>query len=415
MLIEFAIANFRSIRDEQRLSLVAGSGGEHGDTNTLTPDMASSGKPLRLLRSAAIYGPNAAGKSNLLRAMQTMRRIVLTSQQELAALPVVPFRFDGTSQREPTLFEVVILLDGVRYQYGFSATADRVHDEWLFAFPKGRAQRWFERSIADKPNVQQFSFGDNLNGDKEVWRRATRHNSLFLTTASSLNSAQLLPIYHWFERNFVNLGLDQHYPMTSITKIGDGAAGQPLLDFLRAADLAVEAIRLKEEQTPNLGAVERVFSSLRIDNVRLVHQSADGAEVELGLADESEGTQKMFAFAGPWLDALAAGRTLAVDELHDNLHPLLVRYLVELFHSPKTNPKGAQLIFTTHETSILSQDIFRRDQIWFCERDEHQATRLFPLTDFHPRKGLENLERSYLSGRYGALPYLRSVSEAFRG
>jgi uncharacterized protein len=414
MLIEFAIANFRSIRDEQRLSLVAGSGGEHGDTNTLIPDKASSGKPLRLLRSAAIYGPNAAGKSNLLRAMQTMRRIVLTSQQELAALPVVPFRFDGTSQREPTLFEVVILLDGVRYQYGFSATADQVHDEWLFAFPKGRAQRWFERSIAGKPNVQQYQFGEKLTGNKDVWRQATRPNALYLTTSASLNSAQVLPIYRWFQEGFDTFGLDDCDPMTSVGKIGSTAEGQSLLGFLRSADLAVEDIRLKDRDSKT-GGFRSLLSSSRITDVRLVHRLEDGTEVELGLTDESDGTQKMFAFAGPWLDALAAGRTLAVDELHDNLHPLLVRYLVELFHSPQTNPKGAQLIFTTHETSILSQDIFRRDQIWFCERDEHQATRLFPLTDFHPRKGLENLERSYLSGRYGALPYLRSVSEAFRG
>jgi AAA15 family ATPase/GTPase len=131
--------------------------------------------------------------------------------------------------------------------------------------------------------------------------------------------------------------------------------------------------------------------------------------VDLDLRDESDGTQKMFAFAAPWLETLERGRVLVVDELHDNLHPALVQFLVTLFHSPATNPRGAQLVFTTHETSILNQDILRRDQIWFCERDERQATRLYPLTDFSPRKGLENLERAYLSGRYGALPYLKTL------
>jgi uncharacterized protein len=418
MLIEFAVANFRSIRDEQRLSLVAGAGAEHGDTNTLTPDVAPGTKPLRLLRSAAIYGANAAGKSNLLKAMETMRRIVLTSHQELDALPVVPFRFDTATQSAPTLFEVVILIGGVRYQYGFRATAERVQDEWLFAFPKGRAQRWFERSVSDKTGGHEFDFGDKLTGDKEVWRRATRPNSLFLSAAVNLNSEQLQPIYQWFRLRAETFGIKELNSRRSIARCSAQTGSDTLLAFLQAADLAIDGIHVREDKDEDLGKTKpRSFRALleflHDKKVFLVHRAEDGEPVELDLDDESDGTRKMFAFAAPWLEALETGQTLAVDELHDNLHPLLVRYLVELFHSPKTNPKGAQLIFTTHETSILSQDIFRRDQIWFCERDEHQATRLFPLTDFSPRKGLENLERAYLSGRYGALPYLRSLSEAF--
>ena len=124
--------------------------------------------------------------------------------------------------------------------------------------------------------------------------------------------------------------------------------------------------------------------------------------------DESDGTQKLFSLAGPWIDSLDNGYVLFIDELHDNLHPLLVQFLVKLFHNTETNPNNAQLVFTTHETSILNQKVFRRDQIWFCEKDEDHATRLYPLTDFSPRKGRENLELAYLSGRYGALPYVRS-------
>jgi uncharacterized protein len=420
MLIEFAVANFRSIRDEQRLSLVAGSGPELGDTNTLTPDVAPGTKPLRLLRSAAIYGPNAAGKSNLLKAMETMRRIVLTSHQELDALPVVPFRFDNASQSSPTLFEVVILIGGVRYQYGFRATADRVHDEWLFAFPKGRAQRWFERDVSDKTGEHEFGFGEKLTGDKEVWRRATRPNSLFLSAAVNLNSEQLQPIYQWFRLGTETFGVKELTSSKSVARCSSQAGSDTLLTFLQAADLGIAGIHIEGYKDEDRTEATRSFLAQFLQGlssfkkVYLVHRSDDGQLVELDLNDESDGTRKMFAFAAPWLEALETGQTLAVDELHDNLHPLLVRYLIELFHSPKTNPKGAQLIFTTHETSILSQEIFRRDQIWFCERDEQQATRLFPLTDFSPRMGRENLERAYLSGRYGALPYLRSLSEAFR-
>jgi hypothetical protein len=143
------------------------------------------------------------------------------------------------------------------------------------------------------------------------------------------------------------------------------------------------------------------------------HQTEDGNRIEMDLSDESDGTQKLFCYAGPWMDTLANGHVMVVDELHDNLHPLLVQYLVAMFHNPDLNPHGAQLIFTTHETSILNQDLFRRDQVWFCERGEDQSTRLYPLSDFAVRKGTENIERGYLSGRYGALPFLKAITEAF--
>jgi AAA15 family ATPase/GTPase len=143
--------------------------------------------------------------------------------------------------------------------------------------------------------------------------------------------------------------------------------------------------------------------------IKAVHKNTESEYETFDFEDESDGTQKLFAFAGPWIDSLANGYVLFIDELHDNLHPRLVRFLVQLFHSSKTNPKNAQLVFTTHETSILNQEVFRRDQVWFCEKNQQQATILYPLTDFSPRKGRENLELAYLSGRYGALPYVRPL------
>ena len=146
-----------------------------------------------------------------------------------------------------------------------------------------------------------------------------------------------------------------------------------------------------------------------IYDIKTIHSTPDGKLIPLDNSEESDGTQKLFALAGPWIDSLKNGYIVFIDELHDNLHPNLVQFLVKLFHNSKTNPNNAQLIFTTHETSILNQDIFRRDQIWFCEKDEKQSTSLYPLTDFSPRKGRENLEAAYLSGRYGALPYVRKI------
>lgn len=142
-------------------------------------------------------------------------------------------------------------------------------------------------------------------------------------------------------------------------------------------------------------------------DIKTIHQTDSGSLVPLDFNEESDGTQKFFSFAGPWIDTLENGYILVIDELHDSLHPRMVRYLVDLFHNNKTNPNNAQLIFTTHETSILSQDVFRRDQIWFCEKSNVQATSLYPLTDFSPRKDRENIELAYLAGRYGALPFVR--------
>lgn len=417
MLIELAVANFRSIRDEQRLSLVAGPGKELAETNTLVAPTAEGTKPLTLLRSAAIYGANAAGKSNLVKALATMRTIVLTSHQELRQLPVTPFRFDSESADQPTMFEVVFLMRGVRYQYGFTATTERIHSEWFFAYPKGRSQKWFERSYSVDQNADEITFGDKLAGDKEVWRRATRPIALFLSTAIQLNSQQLMPAFEWFAKTLEIAGVSGWERNLSRRWVQDQRRTR-VVEFLRAADFAISDIRLPEiqpeltiEQAIDMGLTIGQFSEVQSERYRLSveHFTAAGNFVDIDLDEESDGTQKMFAFAAPWLQALEEGRVLVVDELHDNLHPALVRFLVTLFHSPATNPRGAQLVFTTHETSILNQDILRRDQIWFCERDERQATRLYPLTDFSPRKGMENLERSYLAGRYGALPYLKTL------
>nr|VFJ58461.1 MAG: hypothetical protein BECKFW1821A_GA0114235_108212 [Candidatus Kentron sp. FW] len=431
MLIELAVANFRSIKDEQRLTLVAGREKIHRDANTFEPEQAGSAKKrLRLLRSVALYGPNASGKTNLIKALATIQHMVLTSQQQTGPLPMEPFLFDPETRAQPTLLEAIIMVEGVRYQYGFSATRERVHDEWLFAFPKGRAQRWFEREFFPDEGREEFSFGDNLAGDKEVWRRATRPNALFLSTAVQLNSQQLLPLFNWFKDTLRITGIGGFPPGLSMEWCGNDEnpdKKQRILKFLQAADFAIADVELKEVDFDLKQLPDNLPPSIRqmlLDQFKegqgkgfmlfIIHQDSDGHKVGFGIGDESDGTQKMFNLAAPWLDVLDQGRVLFVDELHDNLHPLLVQFLVRLFHSPETNPKGAQLVFTTHETSILDDEYLRRDQIWFCERDDkEQSTRLYPLTRFKPPKGIANLEQDYLVGGYGAVPFVDDSGMVF--
>lgn len=419
MLIEFSAANFRSLRDRQVFSLVKATGNELSDTNTFK---TSNVNRFDLLRSAVMYGPNASGKSNFLRALQAMKKIVLESATNLKRgdkLPVTPFRLSKATLNAPSEFEVIFIINQVRYQYGFSATPDRIHEEWLIAYPKARPQRWFGRTWDEKRQCYDWEFGNNFTGEKQLWQKSTRENALFLSTAVQLNSEQLQPVYDWFN-NRLRMTNINGWNRAFSASFCEQKEKLLVMDFLRAADLNIEDIVLEKklfdvnslpddmpEQMKD--AIVGEFKNKNFIDIKTVHKSSEGDKVTFDFEDESDGTQKLFSFAGPWIDSLAKGNLLFIDEMHDNLHPQLVQFLVELFHNNETNPNNAQLVFTTHETSILNQKVFRRDQIWFCEKGEQQDTTLYPLTDFSPRKGRENLELAYLSGRYGALPYTRHL------
>lgn len=419
MLVQFTVRNFRSIRDEQTLSLVKGKGSELSGQNSFDPQAPATGE---LLRSAVIYGPNAAGKTSLIDALKTMKDLVTTSSTKLQhgdELPVVPFKLDRNTEGQPSEFEVIFVADGTRYQYGFSASEDRVFEEWLLAYPNGRPQRWFGRSWDVDDKKYCWDMGSALSGQKQLWQESTRQNALFLSTAVQLNSIQLKPVYDWFRQKLRLANVVGWTPEFTASQCEDLDSRKRILNFIKAADIDIQDIKIESEKfaAQHLPAEmpeeirERILDNLKdhkVYDIKTIHHGLHGQLVEFDFDDESDGTQKLFAFAGPWLDVLDKGYVLLVDELHDNLHPKIVQFLVDLFHQPEINKYGAQLVFTTHDTSILNQDVFRRDQVWFCEKDAMKSTRLYPLTDFSPRKGREDLEAGYLSGRYGALPYLRN-------
>lgn len=416
MLLEFSVTNFKSIKEESRLSLIAGPSRQHEDSHVIVQDLAKGVRPIRLLRSAVIYGANAAGKTNLLLALKTMHDIVLRSSGDLTEMPVTPFRFDRALSNLPTTFEVTCIADRVRYQYGFSVTRQEVVEEWLYAWPKGRMQTWFERTAGGTSGEYSWKTPGNLVGDREVWKRATRPQSLFLSTAVSLNSKQLQSLFDWFRERLHVVGVEGWSPLFSLEYCESESPA--VVDFLTAADLAVTDIRIVEKEfSPEMlpedmpgelkQSLARNLAGTKAFDTFLRHQPSDSESEELHMAQESHGTQKMFALAGPWLDSLAEGNVVVCDELHDNLHPELVRFLVARFHDQQANKRGAQLIFSTHDTSILSRDVFRRDQVWFCERSSRLETTLFSLAEFRAGRGDENLERAYLGGRFGALPYIQ--------
>ena len=418
MFIEFSVKNWRSIKTEQKLSMTAAKSSELADSNTFNPLAPATHN---LLRAAAIYGPNAAGKSNVISALKMMRQMVLESASKSQLgdeIPVQAFRLDSETENQPSEFEIVFVANGVRYQYGFAANTTRVTEEWLFAYPAGRPQRWLGR-VWDG-STYQWETASALTGQKQLWQDSTRENALFLSTAVQLNSQQLKPVFDWFKKNLRIANVGGWSPKFTAGLCEAEQSRGKVLAFLKAADLdihdmQVEAKTFSVEHLPEelpKEIADKLLADLtgkEIVEIKTVHRSTQGKLVSFELEDESAGTRKFFAMAGPWMHALEHGLVLVMDELNDRLHPKMVQFLIQLFHSNETNPHNAQLIFTTHETSILNQQVFRRDQIWFCEKNDEQATQLYPLTDFGPRKGREDLEASYLAGRYGALPYLRAL------
>lgn len=422
MLIDFRVKNFRSIKEEQLLSMVASSENDPNNTHTF---LSPNSKTLSLVKTAAIYGANAAGKSNMLKALDTMQEIVLESSSKYQRgdkLPVKPFLFDNEIN-EPTEFEINFIYDGIRYQYGFATTSVRIIEEWLIAYPKKRPQNWFARAYDENTKEYQWQFGDFLKGKKQVWKESTRSNALFLSTAVSLNSEQLKPLFDWFADKLKITGVSGWNPLFTMKMCADDDYKKDILKFLKTADIDIQDIEVeKEEFDPSklpedisAEIIEELIQDMKgkevINGAKFYHLDNYGKKVSLDFEDESDGTRKLFSFIGPWIDSLENGNVLLIDELHDNFHPLMVQFLVDMFHNNRTNKSNAQLIFTTHETSVLNQETFRRDQIWFCEK-QNKSTTLYPLTDFSPRKGVEDLEKGYLSGRYGALPFFQDISIA---
>lgn len=424
MLIEFKTANFRSIREEQAFSLVASNYDDSLPESLMHPNLAGLSK-VKLLKGAALYGPNASGKSNVLAALGFMARFVKNSATRISPSDptgTVPFCFDDESPRLPSTFEVTAEIEGVRYNYGFTLDKKQVQREVLIAYPKGSAQNWFERTY--DPQKQDYSWDHSATFfklDKELCDK-TRPNSLFLSTGAQFNNAQLTILYNWFSKGlrFINLGAEARFgPNFTATLIEDQKPNvQAILELLKSADFGITGADVKHEELsaeeirdkfpPALVRemeTDGKLTGLKTLEIRFKHRGNANGDSVIDFADESAGTRRFFSLLGPWLDILDHGYTVLIDELETSLHPVLVKEFLRLLFSARYNPKGAQVVFTTHNPILLDTDIIRRDQVWFTEKDEHGATHLYPLTDYKPRK-TESLARGYLAGRYGAIPFI---------
>ncbi len=416
MLIEFTVGNFRSFKEPATLSMVA--------TKLVSQDRSLDENSIyelpkgpRLLKSAAIYGANASGKSNLIAALQFMRECVIgfARVHSAGSIWVQPFRLSASTIYEPSHFEIVFIAEGRQYRYGFDIDQNRVHREWLYHVPTIREARLFERERDDFTLSDAFREGRGLE-DK------TRSDALFLSVAAQFNGRLSKAILTWFLITHVSSGLDDaDARFVTLSLYRDPTKLREVVALVRALDLSIEDVHVesdsaKLEVPPTPPAAIRIgekptsySDAYRVSTVHRAYDAGGNPSTPQMFdldRDESEGTRKLFFLAGPVLFALKAGAPIIVDELDARLHPIVTQKLVDLFNSPETNPHGAQLIFTTQDTNLLDNRLLRRDQIWFTEKDRFGATHLYSLAEFQGVRNDASFEKDYVRGRYGAIPFL---------
>lgn len=417
MLLQFSVSNFMSIRKEAVLSMAADASDEQHRAC-----FYDAGKD-RILPTAAIYGANAAGKSNLFKAMIAAILIIRNSmirQVDASLVEIVPFLFDETSRREPTHFDFIFFTNGKKYQYGFSATQEKILEEYLYEYKTSRPSMIFERT-----ETTNYAFTKANERELRAYVAKNTANKLFLSTATAWNCEKTREPYLWFAS-----GIDV-YDGNSIQQLGlmqlkneDTELKTFLLDTLKCADINIDQYHFTEQELP----LEKVPDFVRpiLEGIfqkngelhtgkqyEIVTQHSirgkDGQRKAYALPfqNESSGTQRMFFFAAIIKQVMDTGKTMLMDEIDSGLHPLLVEFILRTFLNREINKHGAQLIFTTHDVNLLDAELFRRDQVYFVEKDaEAGDTILYSLDEFFPQK-TENLRDGYLQGRYGAIPMIR--------
>jgi uncharacterized protein len=398
MLIEFSVANFRSFDERQSLNMVASPATEHAQTHARDAGVRNVAP---LLLSAAIYGANGAGKSNLLRGFWTLRNMVLNSAREGMRGDELPYEPFGLNKQSPTEFEVVFIADGKRWQYGLKYDSNRVIEEYLLVYKTQKPTRVLERCYDLASDGYHWDFQKPI--DKTRFEALVRPNALALSVlGGQFNTPEFVAVFDWFQNCRVLNTYAQKMPW--LRKLNANALNK-VFPYIQAIDPTLMDSRVKEMtrefqldvETPTIETLHRI---------EFCHQTTEGNEMWLDLDKESEGTQQLYRLMEALLGAMERGSTTFVDELDNSLHPLLARSLVALFHDAKRNAAGAQLVFATHDATMLDLELLREDQIWFAEKKPSLSTELYSLADIKGRHGI--IEKGYLQGKFGAIPLLGS-------
>ncbi len=422
-ILRFTVENFRSIAERKSITFTPDSIKDEPKGN-----VCSMGE-IPYLKTAAIYGANSSGKSNLIKAISCMASIIVNSVKvnDKEQLPYIPFRLNRMNPLKPTLYEVDIIVDDVRYRYGFSNQKRCICEEWLSRI---------EKSGAEKPlfirNAEGIGINEKLFPEGRDLESRTNDNRLFISLVGQLGGEVSNHIISFFGEALNTLSGLKTNPYTLFTSfmLNEHISGcDAMMDFFKRVqlgflDLSTTTHEFDINDLPNdmpselKESIARGLTGKKRVRVFATHGIYDENGQKIDTEDfvfkemESAGTQKLFDLAGPIFETLQRGTILVVDELDAKMHPLISRELVSLFNDPKHNPLGAQLIFTTHDTNLLSSNLLRRDQIWFTEKDLQERTDLYSLRqivlpDGTKPRGDGNLERNYIKGRYGAIPYIQ--------
>lgn len=418
MLLEFTVENYRSFYERKTLTLETDKALKECPGNYFKHNKYS------MLRTLAVYGANSSGKTNLVRAMRTMAACVLTSVKlnDNDFLDFDPFLLLKDNER-PTMFEIIFLKNEYCYRYGFRYNFGRIVDEWLFrkTTPRSKEQILFVRN-EEGISVDEYNFPEGIGNETK-----TNDNRLFLSLCQQLGGDISKQIISWFKSDFraiSGLGNQQYRKYTRELFYQKADYSAEALRFFKKLQVGFDNIYIHEEtpkileDIPNemkqlfLQEIDKKF--LELDSIHNVYSSKGnvvGTKNFTFTDRESSGTNKLFDLSGLIIETLKTGTVLVIDELDAKMHPVISQYIIELFNNPDSNPNNAQLIFTTHDTHLLSQKILRRDQIWFTEKDSTEQTDLYCLTDIvlpdgsKPRNDA-NYEKNYIAGRYGAIPYI---------
>jgi uncharacterized protein len=433
MLIEFSVGNYRSFKEKVTFSMVAANLVSQ-DKNLDNNNIFAVDEGLSLVKSAAIYGANASGKSNLAKALQFMMWFMINSFKETQSTDeiwVEPYRLSTETEDRPSFFEIVFLLDGQQHRYGFTADRQRVISEWLYYIPKIRETKLFSREYNDFDIARIYK----ANGISE----RTRSNALFVSVSAQFNVEKSASILDWLMNQFILVsGLNDN--QTTLKYIFNQEVSVEAMQLLNRLDLDIVGFRLQqftgsfdefidEHQKKNGNVSEAEAAIMRdgydfglkhqnehvtTNKIKTLHRKFNhkGEQVALEsfslLENESDGTQKLFMLASILLYAIKHGSVLVIDEFDARWHPLMSKAIVKLFNSNETNPKNAQLILMTHDTNLLSNKIFRRDQVWFTEKDRYGATALYSLAEYKVRNDA-SYGSDYIKGKYGAIPYIQGT------
>ncbi|HOZ55234.1 MAG TPA: ATP-binding protein [Clostridia bacterium] len=419
MLVQFSVKKFKSFKEKQDFSMEAGIGDENLD-NIINIDELNE----RVLKTTALYGANASGKTNLIKAFSAaimMIRLSNNRQPEEKLLQMEPFAFDENTKKEPCEFEFIFYTNSNKYVYGFKADKEKVYEEYLYQYLSAKPTRIFERT-----NCNDYKFLQVDEAKLNAIKSQNLENKLFLSTATTWNYDKTRAPYLWFA-NMIDtyIGGNEFNPY-SIEAYNKDDENESLKKFtlklLEEADIIIKDYNIEIEeaemdarmimQLKNMNVPSNVIvpKTTVIKSITMSHEVTDeegNTKVyNLDLGNESSGTKIIFAMAPILKDVFEKGKLLVIDEIERSLHPNLVEMIIKFFHNAEINKANAQLIFNTHDTNLLSLDLFRRDQIWFAEKDPKKgATELYPLDDFSVRK-TENIQKGYLNGRYGAIPFV---------